>query len=305
MSHSSLAVLVIIGMQAASGAGVSSPIQSDLAADDFVELRRTGCFGACPQYTVRVYADGRVFWTATGYVHTVGAVGATVAPQEARALIETIRTSGFWDLRDRYVRQMSDLPSAITTLHVGAREKSVINHGSFAPPRLQELEIAIDVAANTHQWVHGDPRIEPMTYMAIHSDGAGGKPGVTMLMQAAIRADVDGIRRRLNEDKVDPNARERERSHGIRHTRAGVPPLHDGHDGRRDAVSAAPVRTAAQPTCPGAVSAPERSERKNDPNVPNDPNDPNVPNVPNDPNDVIRSSPLDEPCGRPRASAPR
>jgi ankyrin repeat protein len=80
-------------------------------------------------------------------------------------------------------------------VQVGGRSKKVWNYAESAPEFEESLEDAVDDAANTHAWRHGDPRTEPLSN--IDQDAYMPKPGVTPLMKAAARADVGTIKKLL------------------------------------------------------------------------------------------------------------
>jgi hypothetical protein len=130
-----------------------------------------------------------------------------VSQLEALALLEKLLANGFWTLCSRYPAISEDLPTVIMTLHIGGQEKRV-SHSDYrttAPGWLQSLEYEIDKLADTHQWIHGDPRKELLAN--VRSDGSGPKPGLTDLMRAAIAADVNEMQRLLAV-KADPNAQD-------------------------------------------------------------------------------------------------
>src|SRR5581483_5512698 len=83
-------------------------------AGDYVELKRTICFGACPVYTVRVQEDGHVTWQGERSVQVIGTDTATIQPSDARSLIEKFRTPAFWNLCSRYGMSASDGATVIT-----------------------------------------------------------------------------------------------------------------------------------------------------------------------------------------------
>jgi len=175
------------------------------ANDDFVQLERSECFWSCPAYTVRVYEDGRVTWQGIRSVLVTGAAVSRIAPEVAHALLQKFNVDGFRSLNPNYSRPIDDLPSFVTTAHIGSMDKRVSNQAQAAPVILQNLENEIDVVADTHHWIHGDPRAELMTGLNIVADGAAGKPGVTPLMKAAITADTLELQKLLTA-KADPNA---------------------------------------------------------------------------------------------------
>jgi hypothetical protein len=176
-----------------------------LSAGDYVELQRTQCFGACPVYKMQLRADGQTTWSGRDFVQVTGERTGQTNPAEARSLINRFRAAGFWNLCESYNRMVTDLPTAVTVLHVGNAEKSVSDRADGAPDWLRELDRAVDELADTHAWIHGDPRLEKLP--ALLTDARGPKPGLTALMQAAGKGDLDQMRQRLAEN-ADPNARD-------------------------------------------------------------------------------------------------
>ena len=126
-------------------------------------------------------------------------------PADARALIDRLGANGFWNLCGRYEWPATDGPTTITTLHIGDHEKHVSNYDNGAPRLLQQFEYEIDSLADTHRWIHGDPRKELIGN--VRADAAFAKPGLTALMRAAAVADT-GEMQRLLAAKSDPNAQD-------------------------------------------------------------------------------------------------
>src|SRR6266850_6296804 len=162
---------------------------------DFVQLERTSCFGPCPVYSVKIQADGHVIWNGNRSVVVVGEDTATIRPSDARALIEKFRATDFWGLCGSYAAMVTDASTVITTLHLGDQEKRVSNYFNTAPSWLQPLEHEIDAVADTHRWIHGDPRAEtfasirlpnqvpsfPGIATGLGADFRGPKPGLTAI----------------------------------------------------------------------------------------------------------------------------
>jgi len=164
---------------------------------DFVELSRSGCYGTCPIYTVRISANGDVSWNSRMYVDAIGERRATIKAEDARVLLEQFRADRFWSLCGSYTQNITDSSTIETHVEIGGQSKTVSNYANSAPAWVAELEDAIDDAANTHRWRHGDPRTESLSY--IFNDAYMPKPGVTQLMRAAEHGDVDKMRVLLKE----------------------------------------------------------------------------------------------------------
>jgi acetamidase/formamidase len=134
------------------------------AADDFVTLERTACFGACPMYKVTIAADGAVTFDGRRFVKTAGQARAQISSQDFRRLVEEFQKIDYFSLPDRYVpgtpvcpRMITDMPSANTLLRLNGRMKTVAHYygcgDSGALAALTALERKIDEVAGTEKWI--------------------------------------------------------------------------------------------------------------------------------------------------------
>jgi Gram-negative bacterial TonB protein C-terminal/Ankyrin repeats (3 copies) len=147
---------------------------SAVMSGDFVELHRWN-------EIVRVGADGSVAWREWERGKT--SQRGLISPAAAKSLLARFRTQSFWGLcGDYYQAGLMDGDGSSFKVRIGGREKSVSEYGDVAPPIFRDVELAVDAAANTHRWRHGDPKTESIveiTYEYLP------KPGKTMLMDAA------------------------------------------------------------------------------------------------------------------------
>ncbi len=125
-----------------------------------ISLQRTACFGACPVYTVSIYADGLVEFHGERFVDFPGNYTGRVDPANFTELTNFADRLNFFDLAEEYrvrreadgtVVTVSDLPSRIIKVIAGERVKSVLNY--FAgPAELEQFELLIDSMTNSAQW---------------------------------------------------------------------------------------------------------------------------------------------------------
>lgn len=172
----------------------TQPPQS-ITAGDFVELSRSGCYGTCPSYKVRVAENGDVTWSGGTFVEARGDVHATVSSEAARSLLEEFRSPRFWALCGGYDASVTDNPTMQIEVRFGSRSKTVWNYADSAPEFESALEDSVDAAANTHAWRHGDPKTEWLSN--IGQDAYMPKPGVSLLMRAAAKGDVGAMKELL------------------------------------------------------------------------------------------------------------
>ena len=184
----------------------NEPPPQQLRDDDFIAIERTSCFGNCPVYTVTLHADGTVSWQGKEHVTQKGPATAQVDSAAARSMIEKFRSMGFWALCARYDRITTDVATALTTLRIGADQKSVNDRADGAPDWLRELNREMELLVDTHRWIHRDPS-EEVFQQFLGSESYVPKPGFTALMRASAYGDVAEIQKLLAAG-ADPNAQD-------------------------------------------------------------------------------------------------
>ena len=173
-----------------------------IADSDFVELSRSGCYGTCPAYTVRISAKGEVTWTGGSFVFVRGEQHNNIGSEAAHALLTRFLAPEFWSLCAGYSTGVTDSATTGIQVEIGGQKKVLSNYANSAPSLVEPLEEAIDSSANTHQWRHGNADVEPL--VNIFQDSYYPKAGVTQLMKAAADADVAGMKTALKSgDEVD------------------------------------------------------------------------------------------------------
>jgi uncharacterized protein DUF6438 len=123
--------------------------------DVVITMQRTPCFGTCPAYTVTITGDGRVDYEGKQFVHVTGKATATIPPAEVAALVDAFEKADYFNLKDRYTANITDMPTTTTSIRIGDRFKQVIDYYD-APQVLKQLEREIDRVARTAQWVSGE-----------------------------------------------------------------------------------------------------------------------------------------------------
>jgi hypothetical protein len=123
----------------------------------WVTLRRTTCFGECPDYSLKLFASGRVEFEGRYFVCAQGRRVAHVDGRAASRLIQDLEAADFFNLAWAPGNLWTDAPSASMTLHLRGREKCIHHyHGDEGAPRLAfKMEDEIDAIANSAQWLPG------------------------------------------------------------------------------------------------------------------------------------------------------
>lgn len=123
--------------------------------DVLITLERTRCFGACPAYRLTIAGDGTVVYEGYYFVKVEGSRASIITQQQLEELIHEFERVDYFSFTDYIDYHATDMPSAITSITINGRTKTVEHYfGDFnAPNELIELENKIDEITNSSQWV--------------------------------------------------------------------------------------------------------------------------------------------------------
>lgn len=107
-----------------------------------VTLERSVCFGYCPVYKVTLRRDGTISYNGIEYVPLKGAYEGTVYGFER--LAQLIIARGYFNLKDNYTINATDLPTTVTSVVRNGKRKTIKNYGDSGPVELWGIEMAID-----------------------------------------------------------------------------------------------------------------------------------------------------------------
>ncbi|GAC1629074.1 MAG: hypothetical protein NVS9B10_19750 [Nevskia sp.] len=143
------------------GAGRASPAAQNTGLD--IRLHRSGCFGRCPSYSVRIRADDSVEFSAERFTAATGVQQGTALPSKLQALRDLLRQPGIASLNGDYTtantkncgRWATDFPSVTIEIMAGAFPRRIEHYLGCegAPKALYALEQAIDEAAGSDRWI--------------------------------------------------------------------------------------------------------------------------------------------------------
>ena len=117
--------------------------------------------------------DGLVTYQGNDFMLVSGTRRWRVSRAAVTHLMELVRRADFFKLKGYYRLNVTDLPTYITRISVGTRDKFVFDYGgsgmgrtmastSFGGPGMEmpsvvtEIENAIDLAADDASWIEGD-----------------------------------------------------------------------------------------------------------------------------------------------------
>jgi ankyrin repeat protein len=122
-----------------------------------ITLRRSGCFGSCPSYTVTVSTDGIAF-DGGGFVVASGQHMDWVDVDEVRKLARRFISADFYSMDSSYHASVTDNPTYELSIAIDGHTKKVEDYvGSWEgmPAVITELEDEVDALARTDRWIKG------------------------------------------------------------------------------------------------------------------------------------------------------
>lgn len=193
--------LVVFAIVLAASLPASAAQNASVPSDTRITLERTRCFGECPAYSVSVDASGNVTYVGKDLVRVVGEARARIDVSRVSELLDRARQIGFFDLRDEYKADVTDLPTTFVTVTTGGRSKRIEDYLG-APRELREFERAIDQVTRTQRWV----RIDTETLKQLLASGWSPSPAeLAELLRKALRDDDVDVVKPLLDIGADPN----------------------------------------------------------------------------------------------------
>jgi ankyrin repeat protein len=163
-----------------------------------ITLKRSGGFWGGPTYTVTVGTDGIAF-DGVSYVVAAGKHSDTVDASEVRQLAQRFIDADFYSMNDKYIANITDLPSSQLSISIDGQMKQVDEYGGSAagmPSVVSDLEDRVDKFARTQRWVGGaDGLISSLRQEKFNAQSLEAQ---TMLKEAASRGNADAVRQFLN-----------------------------------------------------------------------------------------------------------
>ncbi len=149
--------------------------QDSIPKDLSVTLERTMCFGWCPAYVLKIYADGTVTFTPEGtFAQRDGGpiptfpLTSKITNDQLNLLFSEVKNINFFSLQKEYGKagrskgssncpeSWTDSPSAYITIIANGKRKRVSHYlgcsGTRTLSDLERFEVGIDKIANTDQW---------------------------------------------------------------------------------------------------------------------------------------------------------
>lgn len=112
---------------------------AEQAANPVLVFERTPCFGTCPHYTARFFADGRVAYEGFRYAPVEGKRDLKVAPATIQSILREADLIGFRKLEKNYASGATDMPATSLTIRYADGTTKAVRAEDMAPVELKNL----------------------------------------------------------------------------------------------------------------------------------------------------------------------
>lgn len=162
-----------------------------------ITLQRTGCYGTCSSYTVKISADG-IDFDGGGFVVAYGEHTDRVDQNGFRDLVKKFLIADFYSMDDHYRENATDLPTYIVAIEIDGHKKEVEDYDGRSvgmPEVVIELEADVDGFARTARWIDGDEGL--VQSLSVEKFNFHSFAAQVMLKESASRGKVATVRELL------------------------------------------------------------------------------------------------------------
>lgn len=125
---SSLAAIIVLGVMWLPGKGYGVSHSENIKSLRVV-MKRTKCYGTCPEYSVTVTGDGAVEYNGIQFVSKKGRQTANISSDQVVRLAEDLDRIIFFALEDKAFLWCYDTPRVSVSVSVDGRTKAVSSDG--------------------------------------------------------------------------------------------------------------------------------------------------------------------------------
>ena len=111
-----------------------------------VTMRRTPCYGRCPNYEIQLDNDGTAIYTAIRFNPDTGTFTKNIGAAKVKEIIDQFNSYRVDTCQDLYRNRIADLPGINFTIKYKDSTKNIRN-AQFGPGFLKTLATAVDDAA--------------------------------------------------------------------------------------------------------------------------------------------------------------
>jgi len=114
-----------------------------------VTMRRTGCYGRCPEYTITLKRDGTITWHSIRNTKDTGTFTKNVGKEVTADVMNNLMNNKVDTCRRMYFNRVPDLPGVGFTVQYADSTKEIRN-ANFGPMFLGEVANKLEELGKEH-----------------------------------------------------------------------------------------------------------------------------------------------------------
>lgn len=122
--------------------------EATIISTPIISMKRTACYGTCPQYTVNIYNDGLIQYSGKMFVDKIGCFTSFLNDEDIDMLKSSLKRIDFFSLEPAYISPITDIPSVIIEVNIDARKHQVIDR-LLGPDELKQFQSEIDFVVDS------------------------------------------------------------------------------------------------------------------------------------------------------------
>lgn len=132
----------------------------EVGPDDIVfMLKKSGCFGTCPVFTLRIYSNNYAEYIGKQHTGTkTGVFGKMLPKEQVKELKTAFDDAAFFTYENNYESDIPDLPSIKISYHKGDMKKTITGKRE-RPEAIHKLQFKLEMIADSQSgWIKAEPK---------------------------------------------------------------------------------------------------------------------------------------------------
>ena len=124
------------------------PSQISSESTPLIFMKRTPCYGECPQYEIVIYESGLIEYNGILFVQNIGCFKSKIDNKKIKSLKLLLDRIQFFDLDEAYISKITDIPSVIIEVSINEKKHRVTDRLN-APKKLKNLYKELDLIVDS------------------------------------------------------------------------------------------------------------------------------------------------------------
>ncbi len=112
-------------------------------SSSLISMKRTPCYGTCPQYQVTIFSNGSIKYEGKRYVDKIGCFHSKLSKKKIENIISLVNKINYFKLDSEYLSNVTDLPSVVTQVSINGKNYRILDE-KFSETKLNILYDEID-----------------------------------------------------------------------------------------------------------------------------------------------------------------